>query len=89
MDPQKKRKWDNPQPTQPGGAPAAGGTGLQINPAMIAQAQAAALMAAQQLTAVRAALDSNCNSNYLCSAALCGRGGAGSGEPARPMLLLC
>lgn len=74
MDPMKKRKWDNPQPTQTGGAPAAGGSGLQINPAMIAQAQAAALMAAQQLTAVRAARNSFLNSNGLFSAALCGRG---------------
>lgn len=46
--PKKKGKWDQPV-AQPA---ATGGTSLVVSPQMIAQAQAAALAAAQQLTAV-------------------------------------
>jgi hypothetical protein len=49
--PQKKRKWD-----QPIAQPASAGTSLVVSPQMIAQAQAAALAAAHQLTAVGFAL---------------------------------
>ena len=45
--PERKRKWDQPVPAQPAGA-----TSLQVSSQMIAHAQAAALAAAHQLTAV-------------------------------------
>jgi hypothetical protein len=45
---ERKRKWDQPVPAQPAGA-----TSLQVSSQMIAHAQAAALAAAHQLTAVR------------------------------------
>lgn len=49
---ERKRKWDQPV-AQPAGSSAFGGhTSLVVSPQMIAQAQAAALAAAQQLTAV-------------------------------------